>query len=367
MGQKADVGEARGCGTYDPLASTRPLREVLDSCRDAAVITDLEGRIRYANQMFVEWLGAASPEGTMPFSNLLARQVLERDVIKGALAALYAHPERSDSGRVTRLGPVNRVYDWQSRPVHGAGEAPTGRCFVFHDASHALELARVKGDILSTVAHELRTPLASVRGSLQLLLRGASTLSATERELMGISLRNADRLIRLTNNVLDLSWLELGRVDLTLADIPTATLVEETVEGLRSYAAARDVVLRCEIHRDLPHIHGDRDRIIQVLTNLLSNAVKFSPRSGLVLVRAAPLPAWVTIAVRDWGAGIHAEDQVRLFQRFQRLRPSSDGEPGTGLGLAISKAIVDRHGGRILVKSAEGAGSTFTVMLPRCA
>jgi CheY-like chemotaxis protein/anti-sigma regulatory factor (Ser/Thr protein kinase) len=235
---------------------------------------------------------------------------------------------------------------------------------VYRDRTQARELAGLKSDFLSTVTHELRTPLTSVKGSLQLVLGKSSALSPIDCELLNISLKNADRLIRLINDLLDISRLELGKIELTFAKVPTASLVEEAAAGLRAYASGRAITIDAEIDDDVPAIEGDRDRLIQVLTNLISNAVKFSPHSGRVLVRATRYESDVAIAVRDWGVGIRAADQDRLFQRFQRLNPSHSDEPGTGLGLAISKAIVDRHGGRVSVASGENEGSTFTVFIP---
>ncbi len=348
----------------------RALRELLDLCGDAAVITDLGARVRYANRAFLALLDALPADARVDamrplmLPEILAAHVTERQALAESLVALYSHPERAGGGRCTFQGTGARVYTWRSLPVHGATGTVSGRCFTFHGGGPELEVAGLQRDVLSTVTHELRTPLASVRGSLQLVLEKSSALSTVERELLNISVKNADRLIRLINNILDLSWIELGRTELTFADIPSAALVEETIAGLRSYATERNVAIQCEISPDLPGIRGDRDRIIQVLTNLLSNAVKFSAPGGLVLVRAALNGHGVAIAVRDWGIGIHAQDQPRLFQRFQRLGRANGGEPGTGLGLAISKAIVDRHGGRILVESGEGAGSTFTLCLP---
>jgi CheY-like chemotaxis protein len=158
--------------------------------------------------------------------------------------------------------------------------------------------------------------------------------------------------------------LELGKIELTFARVPTPSLVEEAVAGLRAYAGGREITIGCEVDADVPPLEGDRDRLIQVLTNLISNAVKFSPTRGHVLVRAHRQGDEVAIAVRDWGIGIPAGDQSRLFQRFQRLNPGHSDEPGTGLGLAISKAIIDRHGGRIDLTSRENAGSTFTIVVP---
>jgi CheY-like chemotaxis protein len=248
--------------------------------------------------------------------------------------------------------------------LRDAAGSPCGRGFVFHDRSQAQELAGLKSDFLSTVTHELRTPLTSVKGSLQLVLGKSTALSAIDSELLNISLKNADRLIRLINDLLDISRLELGKIELTFGRVCTESLLEEAVAGLRAYAAQRDITIERQIDLVVPALHGDRDRLIQVLTNLISNAVKFSPPHGRVQVSAEHHGEEVAIAVQDWGIGIPSADQSRLFQRFQRLNQGRSDEPGTGLGLAISKAIVERHGGRIAVTSQDQAGSTFTIFVP---
>jgi signal transduction histidine kinase/DNA-binding response OmpR family regulator len=337
----------------------------LEHCENAIVLTDPSLRAWYANEAFAALSGRTmcSAAGTT-IVDALAHRIADGETFARSLHELTLHVEQEAAGEITRLGTPARTFEWRSVPLRGIDGSVSGRGFLFHDRSQARELAGLKGDFLSTVAHELRTPLTSVKGSLQLVLGKSTALSPIDCELLNISLKNADRLIRLINDLLDISRLELGKIELTFTKVPTASLVEEAVAGLRAYAGAREITIGCEIVADVPALEGDRDRLIQVLTNLISNAVKFSPARGHVLVRAARLGDEVAITVRDWGIGIRTVDQSRLFQRFQRLDPGHSDEPGTGLGLAISKAIVDRHGGRITLTSGENAGSTFTIMVP---
>ena len=338
---------------------------LVDACLDAVVITDLAGTVLYANGPGVELLGEGLYIGaSLTHDGTIGCRIADRVTFASTLCQLYEQPERSAGGEISHVEAGRlRVFAWVSEPVRDAAGAVVARGFLCRERTPERELAALRSDFLSTVTHELRTPLTSIKGSLQLVL-GKAALSPIERELLDISLKNTDRLIRLINDILDISQLEFGKIDLTFATTATAPLIEEAVAGLRAYAAGRDITIGCEIEPGLPPVEGDRDRLIQVLTNLLSNAVKFSPAGGRVRVRAAQVEGSIVIAIRDWGVGIRTTDQDRLFQRFHRVHRGSSEEPGTGLGLAISKAIAERHGGRITVESRESEGSTFTVFLP---
>ncbi len=347
------------------VPSTYGFHWLLDRCPDAVVLTDIDGRVVHTNRSCRALFGVDLETGaSFPDLPGMQTQVSDADAFSRALHGLYFSSDRAAEGEVTFSGDRVRFCGWFSEPLHDDAGRIVGRGFFFHDRTPERELAALKSDFLSTVTHELRTPLTSVKGSLQLVLGKASALSPVDRELLDISLKNTDRLIRLINDILDISQLELGKIDLAFHTIAAAPLIEEAVAGLRAYAGGRDIALACDLEPELPAVEGDRDRLIQVLTNLISNAVKFSAPGGRVVVRASHGADGLAIAVRDWGVGIRAHDQELLFQRFQRLNPGCSDEPGTGLGLAISKAIVERHGGRIVVESREAEGSTFTVVVP---
>ena len=362
----ATRGAERSLAAAGPtLPAACGFRWLLDRCPDAVVLTDVTGAVVRTNRAWADLAGTAVDAASgLAALTVLSEPVTDAESFVAVVRELYAKPEQAGQGEVTFSGDRVRLCAWFSEPLHDDRGRIVGRGFYFHDRTQERELAALKSDFLSTVTHELRTPLTSVKGSLQLVLGKASALSAVDRELLDISLKNTDRLIRLINDILDISQLELGKIDLAFTTVATASLVEEAVAGLRAYAAGRDIALACDLEPELPPVDGDRDRLIQVLTNLISNAVKFSAPGGRVVVRASRSADGLAIAVRDWGIGIDAHDQPRLFQRFQRLNPGSSDEPGTGLGLAISKAIVERHGGRIVVDSRAAEGSTFTVVIP---
>ncbi len=338
----------------------------LDAVTEGLVVTDLGGRIVFANAKARGLLGATTaPGATIAGDDGFAAGLTQGGEFRDTVRGLYRDQEAYGAGELSLVdGGRVATYEWQSGAIRDGDGRVVGRGLILRDRTQARELAGLKREFLSTVTHELRTPLTSVKGSLQLVLGKATALSTIERELLAISLKNTDRLIRLINDMLDISQLELGKMELSFTPIAPASLVEEAIAGLRAYAAGRDITIVGELDPDLMPVTGDRDRLIQVLTNLLSNAVKFSPSGGRVVVRVTCDAAELRIAVRDWGVGISPNDHGRLFQRFQRLKAGRSEEPGTGLGLAISKAIVDRHGGRIAVESEEAVGSTFTLVLP---
>jgi CheY-like chemotaxis protein len=217
---------------------------------------------------------------------------------------------------------------------------------------------------VSTVSHELRTPLTSIKGSMHLLLSD-ERLDETQRQMVDISLKNTDRLIRLINNILDISKMEAGQIQLDLDLHRPAEFIEMAVDGIRGFAESRRIGLDTEVEPDLPEVQVDFDRMVQAVTNLLSNAIKFSPERERVTVGARRAGARVEIWVTDHGRGIAPEDVGRLFRKFQQIEGSSGrAVGGTGLGLVICRGIVEEHGGQVSVDSRPGAGATFTVWLP---
>ena len=227
------------------------------------------------------------------------------------------------------------------------------------------EVERIKDELVSVVSHELRTPLTSIRGSLGLLASGKlGPLSPQGERMVQIATQNADRLVRLIGDTLDLERLESGTLSLEREWTEADRVVRPAVETLRGPAEARGVRLEAGVPAGLA-MHVDPDRVEQVLVNLLSNAVKFSPGGSAVRVTAEKRGAEILFAVIDRGRGIPAEQLEHVFERFRQVDSSDAREKGgTGLGLAICRSIVHQHGGHIWAASEGGAGSTFFFTLP---
>ncbi len=292
----------------------------------------------------------------------------DRAAMKAWLADVALGKEsRELEYRVNRPDGALRYFRCQGA---AAFDSDTGRAHMagtVQDVTEEKRIERMKAEFVSTVSHELRSPLTSIRGSLGLLTGGvAGALPPQARELVLIAERNSERLIRLVNDILDTEKIESGKMVFDLKVMELQTLVEHAVESMEGYAREHRVVLRVAAPEEPIRASVDADRFTQVMTNLISNAVKFSPAEAIVeieLGRAADGGA--SIEVRDRGPGIPSEFQPRIFQRFSQADSSSSRQKGgTGLGLSIAKAIVEHLGGTIGYRTSLGEGSTFFVQLP---
>jgi PAS domain S-box-containing protein len=299
------------------------------------------------------------------------------DLVGSSIYEAYRHmPDLLEVVREALRGREGVVTQWVGHMAFEIRCSPilrqehvVGVVGVATDVTERLRAQRMKDEFVSIVSHELRTPLTSIRGSLGLLEGGvAGELPAKARELVRIARSNSDRLIRLINDILDLDKMEAGRLELRREPIEVGPLVDAVVAEMSGYAQATGVTVAVEVRAPEP-IHGDRDRLAQVLVNLMSNAIKFSPEGERVEVRAFPAPSQasgrVRVSVTDHGPGIARADVPKLFQKFHQLDASdARRRGGSGLGLVIAKRLVEAHHGHIGVDSEVGRGSTFYFEVP---
>lgn len=299
------------------------------------------------------------------------------DLVGSSLYEAYRHmPDLLEVVRQALRGRDGVVTQWVGHLAFEIRCSPilrhervVGAVGVATDVTERLRAQRMKDEFVSIVSHELRTPLTSIRGSLGLLEGGvAGELPAKARELVRIARTNSDRLIRLINDILDLDKMEAGRLELHREALEVGSLVEAVASEMSGYAQQAGVAVDVDV-RPCPPIHGDRDRLAQVLVNLVSNAIKFSPEGERVDVRAHPAHGAangrVRLSVTDRGPGIARGDVPKLFQKFHQLDASdARRRGGSGLGLVIAKTLVEAHHGYIGVDSEVGRGSTFYVELP---
>jgi len=232
-------------------------------------------------------------------------------------------------------------------------------------AARLRELDRSKRRFLANMSHELRTPLTNIIGFSRLLLKGVDgPLSDQQRNDLQIIYRNGQHLLGLINDLLDISQIEAGLMELEFREVDLADLIHSVMATASALVRDRPIMLREEIEPDLPVVHADPARIRQVLLCLLSNAAKFTEQ-GEISVRAWADTARVLVSVSDTGVGIPQEDQERIFEQFEQGAMENGRRPnGAGLGLALSKEFIEMHAGEIWVESEVGKGSTFTFSLP---
>ena len=234
------------------------------------------------------------------------------------------------------------------------------------EKSHELETtSRHKSEFLANMSHELRTPLNAILGFSQVLReRLFGEVNEKQKEYLDDILSSGNHLLSLINDVLDLSKVEAGQIELEVAQFSMQDALERGVVMVRGRATNDGVSIALAPYSGVDLVEGDERRISQVIFNLLSNAVKFTPAGGTVDVRAGQVDGEVRVAVADTGPGVAPEDHKRIFEEFQQTAAGVEQREGTGLGLALSKRLIELHGGRIWVDSELGKGSTFVFALP---
>src|SRR5262247_2605207 len=215
------------------------------------------------------------------------------------------------------------------------------------------------------MSHELRTPLNAIIGFSEVLSEGMfGEINEKQTEYLKDILESGQHLLSLINDILDLSKIEAGRMELEATDFDLPSAIENALILVRERAGRRRIMLGRSVDERLGTIRADERKVKQVLLNLLSNALKFTPEGGRIDVRAGLQDGSAEISVTDTGVGIAPEDQEAVFEEFRQVGTAAKKVEGTGLGLALSRKFIELHGGKIWVKSAVGAGSTFTFTLP---
>ncbi|MCC6832646.1 MAG: hypothetical protein IT200_14990 [Thermoleophilia bacterium] len=340
------------------------VRAVLDATPDAIHLVDAGGRLLISNTPFdtalVPLLGpCGGADATTPDD---VAGVLDPQAYLADVATIRADRDLQ-AVHEFRLAGNGRSFVRYTAPVRDRLGHHIGRVFVHREVTAEREAERLKDEFLALVSHELRTPLTSVIGYLELLLDGeGGELTADQERFLGITDRNARRLLRLVGDLLVVAQAEAGRMSLTPEPLDLVALAAERVEAAGPAADAAGVVIRLEGDTALP-TDGDRERLGQVVDNLLANAVRFSPTGTSVRMRVERRGDDAVLAVSDSGPGIDPDELPHVFERFYRGR-AAGATSGTGLGLAICQLIASAHGGRMEVASRPGAGATFRLRMP---
>jgi two-component system, NtrC family, sensor histidine kinase KinB len=341
------------------LRTQRTMEATLTSAPDPVFVVDRDGSQEVRNPAAEELMGSADFQGGFPPAIA--------DPLKHVLES-GEHYLPTDYSRVVTLRHAREDRHYLPR-ILAIGDKLTefkGAAVVLQDVTKFRLLDDAKTNLVGTVSHELKTPLTSLRMAVYLLLeQKIPGLTPTQFELLESARDDADRLLRILDDLLNLARLEAGAAPLDRQEVGVATLVAEVAREARSFVDPAGQTLAVEIAPELAEarVRVDSNRIRHVFVNLLTNASKYSPaRSVITLSAAKGPPGFLRFSVRDQGAGIAAESANRVFDRFYRV--PGEKKPGAGLGLAIAREIVVAHGGNIACTSAPGEGSDFHFLLP---
>ena len=325
---------------------------------EGVVVISAQERVLFSNKAFSQILDleTASPEGRS-----LVEVVRQSDLLEIIKKALAGHKDITSEVVIGTVRP--RSFAVTAAPVQADG--PTGAVLVLHDISELRRLERVRRDFVANISHEFRTPLTAIQGFAETLLGGALDDTEHRRHFVEIIRDHAERLARLTEDLLRLSSIEAGQLHFEFRPVSVQQLVDSCMEAAHLKAAPKHLSLSVNLPEDLPALRGDPNRLQEVLQNLLDNAVMYTPPGGSIAVSAARDGDHVAITVSDTGIGIPQAEQARIFERFYRVDAARSREAGgTGLGLSIARHLVEAHDGHLWLESTVGEGSSFHFSVP---
>jgi len=331
---------------------------MLNGMAEGLLVLDRNGRVQLANRALGRLFGlAGDPRG----------QTLMEALRQHELATLFQSlgtKTQTASAEIRLSHPTERLLEANAAAIHSAEGEYVGAVLVFHEVTRLKQMERGRRDFVANVSHELRTPLSLIKGYVETLLDGARDNPEVAEKFLRTIDRNADRLRLLIEDLLTISELESGRLQLQLQPVRLRDLVEKVLVDLKPKTRARGTELRSAVPELT--VKADPVRLEQVLTNLIENAIKYGRPGGRVLVSAGLAEnGLVECSVADDGPGIPPEALDRIFERFYRVdKARSREQGGTGLGLSIVKHIVQSHDGRVWAKSEVGKGATFFFTVP---
>lgn len=347
------------------LAEQRRSEAIIRSLSDGLMVVDNEFKITAINPMAVRMLdlGPEQAEGRHFFeiiTNQTLYQPLKTTIETGQPPQL---DEPAANLTVERNGQTH-YYHFAITPVKTKQGQMLGAVLLLQDITKLKTLDRLKSEFVVTASHELRTPLTSIAMSIGLLAENSQAkLSANEQALLCAAQEDVQRLRALVNDLLDLSKIESGRMEMAFEPVAVSLLIERAISTVAAQAEEKGLKLRQQLPVELPPVKADPNKIAWVLTNLIANAIRYTAKGGGIEVSAKLAGNFVYVSVSDEGAGIPLEYQSKIFDKFVQVK-NDKAVGGSGLGLAICKEIVKAHGGTIWVNSTPGQGSAFTFTLP---
>lgn len=348
------------------IAEKKKIETILTSIDDGLVVLNLDNKITDINFSARKMLDLELTDclGRTPYEVFHDKNLCDRmsEAIRSG-----SKPEINDEECYITIekGDTIKHYFFTISVFRGEEGTLSGVVLLLRDVTRLKEVERLKSEFVMAASHELRTPLTSIGMSIDLLIENSSqNLSSRQSELLHVAHEEINRLKALVSDLLDLSKIETGKIDLDLEKVTVQQLVDRVATVLLRQIEEKVIAVEYMVADDLPLTKVDSNKISWVLTNLVANAVRLVPKGGHVQLSARMVGKHIHVSVHDDGPGIPLEYQSKIFQKFVQIKGSESG--GTGLGLAICKEIIRAHGGAIWVESKIGQGSTFTFTLPVC-
>ena len=335
---------------------------ILHEIDNGVIVTDIYGKTVLINpaaqKMFAGITQGPLSQDLSTLSNLLPNlSKTFNDLTESVTEEIEIPDSRLDLARILRL---------TSFPFKDEKGLILGKITVFYDITHFKEVDRLKTEFVSQVSHELRTPLTSIKGYIDNLRDGITgELNEKQKVYLTRMEKNAERLIRLISDLLDISRIESGKMNRQVVPLQFYELIGGVVNNLHPFFTQKRLEVFLNPFEGDGCLEGDRDRLEQALINLLYNAIRYTPDGGRITISLEQNHQFLKTTIKDTGIGISPDDQSRIFERFYTLNKCTlSGPKGTGLGLFITKNIIEKHGGEIWVSSEVGKGSEFSFTLP---
>ena len=348
-----------------------------DACRLSPLAADL--KLGFDGLLHIPIKGKDSVLGLLSMA-VVKKEARDRDFVEPlvslgrlvAIALTVGHDLEQNMGRERRLkaeveSTTRELEETNKRLIDRVRELKSLYGELQRRVEELTNANRAKDEFLSIVSHELRTPLTSLTGFLSILLdEEAGPLVDQQRKFLGIAKQSATRLNLIISDLLDVSRIESGRLNLEMGECSLYEILQASYEGLKASAQNKAIQLRLHALPTLPLIWGDPSRLQQVVDNIVSNALKFTERGGEIDVIGEEKGDFLQVSVRDTGPGLSTDEQEKVFDMFYQADASTRRSAGgAGLGLAIARGIVNMHGGQISVQSEKGKGATFSFLIPR--
>jgi two-component system phosphate regulon sensor histidine kinase PhoR len=351
------------------LEDKTKIETIINSLTDGLIVIDQQSRLVLANPFISRLIGIEVDDYDAPLPLMLEKSRYDIEFKEVSFSdalekVLIGGENLKNELLIATVPPIIFQVFWV--PLKDLEGKIGGAVILLHDITDFVELDRMKSDFISIVSHELKTPLTSIKGFVRLLAaERVGPVTEKQRHYLEIVQKQTESLTLLINDLLDLSKIEAGIIEVRHEPVLLSELVRGVIMQLDNMAQEKGTVLKIEIPKDLPLVSGDTDRLNQVFMNLIHNAIKFTPQGGEITIKATSMGEDCLVKVMDTGIGISSQDLSKIFNKFYQVDSSSTRQQsGTGLGLPISRQLVSAHGGEMWVNSTKGKGTTFSFTLP---